>query len=560
MLPVRPRAAIARLAGALDASARLQWFAVFVPVLAAYLVSLRSDPWTMSADPTGVTPSAWGVAHHGSPVVPKTDWPFINPWKLAVDSENVVSNRTPGLVYLAAPFYRLLPRAGTWDVLPASLAAALVTAAAVATFGLLIRRLAGPRTGLAAAFVAGLATTTWSVSGTQLFPHGPDQLLLVLAMTSIAAGGAVGTGAAFGLAVLIRPPLALAAAVLGLAQTWRTRRIRPTLVIGALTATGLAGFLWYSHHYWNVVVAAHDAGSTISRGALNPTSTHNYERMVTDWSPDAIGEYLYKICGALVSPGRGVLVGAPFLLVLLPGLRPAWRAAPSWVRAAAIGGVLYLLVQLKAEIFTGGKYFWSYRYPLEALTLCGPLLVLCWQHWTSRVPRRRAAFAALVTVAVSMQAVGALCFRGPFPDLPWGFHNLVAALTGERDALAWALLLTGWFGGAWLYLRGRSRSARADVLDVAGTDHPLTTLVDRQAQPAVAVDVQREAPQHGAVDGAHEHRPAERRAGGPVRRCEPGRVRIAPGLQPALQPHVQAVEDRGEDLDPVQAARTAQRE
>lgn len=115
------------------------------------------------------------------------------------------------------------------------------------------------------------------------------------------------------------------------------RSVRPAVVIGALTAAGLAAFALYSHRYWNVVVSGADQAVTVARGVLNGTATHGYFDALTDWSMGAVGDLGYKLAGMLVSPGRGLLIGAPFLLLLLPGLRRAWRAAPHWVRSAAVG-------------------------------------------------------------------------------------------------------------------------------------------------------------------------------------------------------------------------------
>lgn len=445
------------------ASVAAQWWVVFAPVLLLYLATLRSVGTAMSADPTGVVPSAWGIVHGGSPIIAKADWPFFNPWFVTLSLDQVVSNRPPGLVYLAVPAYWLFRRADTWEPTPASLTAAIVTAAAVATFGVVIRRLIGgtrgSRIGVAAAGVLGLATTTWAVSGTQLFPHGPDQLLLVLALAALAAGRSWGAGLAFAAVALIRPPLAIVAAVAGVWRGWAARSVRPALVVGVLTAVGLAGFALYSHHYWNVVMTGAGSGQ-VTRGVLNGTATHGYFGSLADWSPRAVGDLGYKIAGALVSPGRGLLIGAPFLVLLLPGLRRAWRVAPDWVRSAAVGGLVYLLVQLKAEIFTGGQFFWSYRYPLETLTLCAPLLVLAWQRFTARTRLRRAWFGALVAVAVGFQAVGAFSFHGPYPDTPWTFDNLAAALTGDAAIPGWVVLVACVGIASVTLFRGYRRTGR----------------------------------------------------------------------------------------------------
>jgi alpha-1,2-mannosyltransferase len=452
-----------RVVARIDASARVQWWAAFAPLLLLYLATMRFVASSMSADPTGVVPSAWGIVHGDSPIIAKADWPYVNPWFVALSPDQVVSNRPPGLVYLAVPGYWLFRHADTWEPTPASITAALVTAAAVATFGLVIRRLIGgrlgPRIGIAAAGVLGLATTTWAVSGTQLFPHGPDQLLLVLAMVAIASGRSWGVGLAFAAAVTIRPPLAVVAAVWGAWRSWADRSVRAALVIGSLTAAGLAGFALYSHHYWNMVTSGADGSDTVARGVLNATATHGYFGSLTSWSPHDIADFGYKIAGALVSPGRGLLIGAPFLVLLLPGLRRAWRASPDWVRAAAVGGLVYLIVQLKVEIFTGGQYFWSYRYPLEAITLWGPLLVLAWQRYTARTRLRRAWFGALVSVAIGFQAVGAFSFHGPYPDTPWTFDNLAAALAGDMAAPGWVALIVCVCIAVMVLVRGYRRVA-----------------------------------------------------------------------------------------------------
>ena len=69
------------------------------------------------------------------------------------------------------------------------------------------------------------------------------------------------------------------------------------------------------------------------------------------------------------SPERGVLVMTPALLLLLPGCRAAWRVAPWWVRSATVSGIAYVIVQIWVSRFSGGDGFYSYRTPLEGLTL-----------------------------------------------------------------------------------------------------------------------------------------------------------------------------------------------
>jgi len=424
------------------ASARRTWWTVFGLLTFVYLATVRTDALTMSADPTAVPPSAWQVAHHGTPILPTSAWPFYNPWHLWLADGHAISNRMPGLVYLAALAYRIDPWAARSNQLPASIVAVLCTAAAMATLALVLRRLITPQAALVGALIAGCATATWANGGSQLFPHGPDQLLLMIALLGIAGSRFVPAGVAFALSVLVRPPLAVVAAISGLAATWQRRSLRPALIIGALTASGVGAYLLYTHHFWHGGIDAGYTGTSMP-GATAGSDSGGFVAPFEDLSLGALRHFGVNLAGCFVSPGRGVLVGSPFLILLLCGLVPAWRAAPGWVRSAAVCALVYLAIVMKAGRFSGGVYFWSYRYPLESLALAAPLLALAWREWVRPVAWRRLAFRALVGVSVTWQAVGAVAFRGPYVDHPWTFDNLQGALTGSRALAGWLVLGLG---------------------------------------------------------------------------------------------------------------------
>ena len=120
--------------------------------------------------------------------------------------------------------------------------------------------------------------------------------------------------------------------------------------------------------------------------------------------------YLRNLALALLSPTRGLLMWSPFLIILLPGLGAAWRSAPSWVRGGALGGLLYLLVQLKANRYSGGSGFATYRYPLEAVTAAAPLLFLSYTKWVARRPTAVRAFVVAVGISIGAQALYALVY------------------------------------------------------------------------------------------------------------------------------------------------------
>ncbi|MCW2493601.1 MAG: hypothetical protein JWN47_2965 [Frankiales bacterium] len=446
------RHGLLRLRARMQASPCVLWLTVFLPLAALYLLTLRTNPMDMSADPSAVTPTAWELAHHWTPRLPASLEPFgyHNDWLIPSGTGQLVSNREPGLVFLAAPFYWLCSAAGVGNVIPASAAAALLTAAAAATLSLIARRFVSAEVAAVAALIAGTATTTWAVSGTALWPHGPDQLYLAVSMAGTASGSFAVSGIALAAAILTRPPLAIVAAVTGIWESLARRRWRPALTIGACAAAGLVVLLSYSRTYWS--------GGLDSQYAA---AGGGFVRPFFDLGPAAVGRFAVNILGTFLSPGRGVLWGAPFLLVLAPGLRPAWRVAPPWVRSAALGGALYLIVQLKGNRFSGGDRFWSYRYPLETLTLLFPLLVIAWNEWACRTPRRRGAFFALVWLSVALQAIGALCFRGPYAGKPWLPLDLVAALIGPRSVVAGTLLVVGFFGAGLVYRRCSRRGCEA---------------------------------------------------------------------------------------------------
>src|SRR5207248_6833511 len=78
MAGVKARAV--RVAGGLlaraEASRWTLWLAVFVPLTLLYLLTTRTNPMDMSADPAAVTPSAWQLAHFGTPRLPSSVEPF----------------------------------------------------------------------------------------------------------------------------------------------------------------------------------------------------------------------------------------------------------------------------------------------------------------------------------------------------------------------------------------------------------------------------------------------------------------------------------------------------
>lgn len=313
------------------------------------------------------------------------------PWFLPGRDGGVYSNRFPGTILAGVPFYAMAHVLGagreSLSYAPAGVAAAFITAGAIALLFLTFRRISRPEVALAGAVVAGLGTGTWTVSADALWSHGPGQLLMAASMLAWPVQRYASAGALFALSILTRPQLAVVPLVTGVAEGWRRRSIRPVLIIGLLSSAGVALLMLYNN--WVFAEAAVDA-----------------QRPYVEQRLAGIGiiEYFRGWILVLASPVRGIFVYSPFLLVLVPGLRRAWLQASPWTRTAAVSGAAYLGVQLAVNEYGGGSAFFSYRLPLEALTLMAPLFVLAYECWAceSRGLRRAVALAAVWSLLVHL--------------------------------------------------------------------------------------------------------------------------------------------------------------
>lgn len=363
------------------------WFDAFLIGVVALLLFVATaqyrDP--LNNDTRAAAMAAWQLAHHGNATLDA----FAGHTWIFESHGRYVTNRLPGVVFWGTPFYALLGGGGYPAIYPGALAAALAAAIAVSLMFVLAARLVPRRVALVAALLFGFATGTWTVSADQLWTHGPAQAAVLLTVLLASRRQWLFTGIPAGFAILIRPHLGIVAVVICAFALIRQKTLRP-LLMGVGCAIGTAALLAYNQALWHEW--------TIFGGYNQPVaaSGHKFEAMVTG------------TLGDLVSPERGLLVMTPALLLLLPGLRRAWVNASEWVRTAAVAGLAYLVLQLWGIRFWGGDGFYSYRTTLETLTLCTPLLVLCWREWTVKRVQRRVVFAALAAVSVALHAFGAV--------------------------------------------------------------------------------------------------------------------------------------------------------
>src|SRR5690606_29871789 len=104
---------------------------------------------------------------------------------------------------------------------------------------------------------------------------------------------------------------------------------------------------------------------------------------------------------------RGMLIWAPYLVVLVPIGIKTRKQMPDWVSAAAVGGILYLLIQLRANRFSGGDGHFAYRYPLETLTAAAPWAFLSYTNGIGKQSRLQLYLIALILGTVCVQLAGA---------------------------------------------------------------------------------------------------------------------------------------------------------
>jgi hypothetical protein len=394
--------------------------ALFAKVaLPLFILYLLTASWTLPyhIDAASNVFTAWELAKDGDVLLDRYDGLSLADlhtvaWVVPA-GDSVATQYPPGAAALAVPLYAVWPYGPDQAVLyrpgtnhptteiampplgPAAITAALVSAIAVGLFALILRRLTDDRSAVMAAYVAGLGTGVWSVASDSLWQHGPA-MLWITAGILLSVQRRLWSGFAFGAAVITRPHTALIAAGNGLYQSWREKSFKPALLIGFGAMVGLVGL---------VVFNAAVFGSPSLSGGYSPLFAARATSLnLLTWGRNVVL--------AMVDPQRGLLLYSPFLILLIPGLPAAWRKAPGWVQGSALGGLLYLLLQLKANRYSGGLGFWGYRYPLECLAAAAPLLFLSYSEWirghASDLVRRLFRYTVIASVLITL--LGAVAY------------------------------------------------------------------------------------------------------------------------------------------------------
>jgi hypothetical protein len=318
------------------------------------------------------------------------------PYYLRLSDGHYVSAFSPGPAVLALPVYAVPVLAGVtaesrWPARLERLSAAAITALSVLALFLAVRQASSETTALVVAAVYAFCTSSLSVSSQALWEHGPAQLFLSLALWWIGRGGArsrAAAGAALAMAVVMRPPSLLLAAPLG-AVVLRSGTARRTLAWMAAPLLLLAAYN-----------AAH-FGAPWSSGR-DPTLTRVW------WSTDPLA----GLAGLLFSPGRGLFVYSPVLLLAAAGLAvEALRRRPPFPALAV--GVVSVVAACSFRVVWWGGQCYGPRLLADVLPfLCFGLVPVV--EAARRRPWLKAAVAALALASTGAHALGAV-----YEDRSW---------------------------------------------------------------------------------------------------------------------------------------------
>lgn len=341
-------------------------------------------------DAIAVDVAAWELAASGSLDLSDLEAITANQenlsrWFVETEDGRLVSNRAPGLIALATPSYMLLP-GEDFSAAPGTAVALITTLAAVLITWHLLIPLVGLNAATLSALVLALGTTTWQVSSSELWPHGPGQLWASLAILALSSASFAGAGWAFAASITTRPITGMFAAVTGLRESYRLRSWKPAVQIAAITSLGVGALVAYNRFVF---------GSWSLRGGYSESFTSGAVERFDLWA------YLQNVYEMFLGLPNGVLVTTPILLVAVVGAVKARKSIPGWAISSALAGLAYLLIHAALNRASGGAALF-YRYPLEAIVMASPALAVgaasVWR--SSTLGGRIVTFAAIISVAL----------------------------------------------------------------------------------------------------------------------------------------------------------------
>jgi len=315
--------------------------------LGAHVIASTGDPWLDALAPGDYEPGRTWI-------------------QISQGSGRPTVSRAPGPIAAGIPAEvarQAVSGGNDFSLAPQALTAAILTSFAILCLFLALSSHTSRLPALAATASFALTTPVWSVSADALWTH-PITILGILGMAAFAARERWWLVGVFGgVAVLGRLHTALIVAALGcgMALVQRSPRVAFQVALPSLAGVGLAS-LWTHWVY----------------GRWSPTGGYRAEtaQRVTTGFGDGGSDALTNQLGMWFSPGYGILVWTPVLVLLLPAVIRGWHRVPTWARILPIGGLLYTLAQAQLNTFTGGDGFFGYRHGLEFLATVTPCVAI----------------------------------------------------------------------------------------------------------------------------------------------------------------------------------------
>ena len=283
-----------------------------------------------------------------------------------------------------------------------ALTASLLTAATAWLIFLAARRFVAPLPAFLIALSFGLGSCAWAVSSQALWQHPANTFFLALGAFFLLASPerrrtAAYCGAAFGMAVLCRPPSALVVICVGAWLAWTDRRRLSAYVAGGLP---FAAVLAAYNAYW--FGSPFTFGQTVSSQAI---------ALVLAGTDDIWSGPLWEsLPGLFVSPQRGLVFYSPVLLFGFAGAVLAWKDARYRpLIPLQVAALLIIVVAAKWYDWWGGST-WGYRSIVDTV----PFLALLMIPVIERVVADRrilALFGALLLWSAAVQFIGAWTYN-----------------------------------------------------------------------------------------------------------------------------------------------------
>jgi hypothetical protein len=404
-----------------------------ITVLLFGLLFVTTAHWwgTMSVDTRTADLAAWRLAHTGSlDVAAAPDLP-VSPFLVHVHDQ-LVPDRTMGVVLLGVPLQLLLSPLHPSRDFPGTLTAALCTAVTLANILVTLLAFGADRRRAAGATVAlGLGTATWTVASTELWSHTASLLWLSALLLALSRERIAWAAASTVPLVWSRPHLALIPLAIGLALLAERRSLRPIVTFGAAGIAAFGGLL-----VWNDWI--------YGRPSLTGAYYGDYVgTRLTSTGTAAANSWLENVLGTGFSPLRGVFLYSPVVAFALVCAYLGWRHSPAWARGALVGGAAYLAVQLKLNGFSGGAAFFGNRLVLESLLLGTPTAYVGYLRLAPRRPQVVPLARLLAGISIAVHATGAL-LSGAAPNYldpahPWRTWLLLDDLRATWPLGGWVL-------------------------------------------------------------------------------------------------------------------------